>query len=403
MEGPLSKWTNVMNGWQYRWFVLDEGSGLLSYYTSKEKMMRGSRRGCVRLKGAVIGIDDEDESTFTIRCDQKIFHFQARDLEEREKWIGALEETILRHTQTQSIFDNGHPAPGFSAKTPFIPTIEDFDKRLSEADVYLQMLIDQTSSLDKKIASCESEGTLNAEDPAKYEELKTTTESMIESIKHTIVLLQIAKSYNADTLQKTEGDRDSRSSSASSKLPAVLPRASVSSVANAGVADVETAQDALAEGGAAATAAVEIPAAAPTSARQSISSDRSSPRVIVPNRAKQTPPPTSYSSSEDEEWEDAVDGEDEDDDEEWSTRRERKESAHSQHSQHLVSKSLPALPEDGAANPLNQVDPSRMDASRRQDRTGPAPLAEREVESPNGMIPCGINCTGVKRTTTWGT
>ena len=48
MEGPLSKWTNVMNGWQYRWFVLDEASGLLSYYTSKEKMMRGSRRGCVR-------------------------------------------------------------------------------------------------------------------------------------------------------------------------------------------------------------------------------------------------------------------------------------------------------------------------------------------------------------------
>ena len=33
MEGPLSKWTNVMKGWQYRWFVLDSGSGILSYYT----------------------------------------------------------------------------------------------------------------------------------------------------------------------------------------------------------------------------------------------------------------------------------------------------------------------------------------------------------------------------------
>ena len=33
MEGPLSKWTNVVKGWQYRWFVLDEISGLLSYYT----------------------------------------------------------------------------------------------------------------------------------------------------------------------------------------------------------------------------------------------------------------------------------------------------------------------------------------------------------------------------------
>lgn len=65
---------------------------------SKDKMMRGSRRGCVRLRGAVIGIDDEDDSTFTITVDQKTFHFQARDADEREKWIHALEETILRHT-----------------------------------------------------------------------------------------------------------------------------------------------------------------------------------------------------------------------------------------------------------------------------------------------------------------
>nr|XP_020016173.1 oxysterol-binding protein-related protein 9-like isoform X2 [Castor canadensis] len=49
-------------------------------------------------QGAVIGIDDEDDSTFTITVDQKTFHFQARDADEREKWIHALEETILRHT-----------------------------------------------------------------------------------------------------------------------------------------------------------------------------------------------------------------------------------------------------------------------------------------------------------------
>ena len=33
MEGPLCKWTNVVHGWQYRWFVLDKVAGLLSYYT----------------------------------------------------------------------------------------------------------------------------------------------------------------------------------------------------------------------------------------------------------------------------------------------------------------------------------------------------------------------------------
>ena len=48
-----------MKGWQYRYFVLDDNAGLFSYYTSREKMMRGARRGCVRLKGALIGIDDE--------------------------------------------------------------------------------------------------------------------------------------------------------------------------------------------------------------------------------------------------------------------------------------------------------------------------------------------------------
>lgn len=36
LEGTLSKWTNVMKGWQYRFFVLEETAGLLSYYTVSE-------------------------------------------------------------------------------------------------------------------------------------------------------------------------------------------------------------------------------------------------------------------------------------------------------------------------------------------------------------------------------
>ena len=54
-----------MKGWQYRYFVLDDNAGLFSYYTSREKMMRGARRGCVRLRGALIGIDDEVSFNFT--------------------------------------------------------------------------------------------------------------------------------------------------------------------------------------------------------------------------------------------------------------------------------------------------------------------------------------------------
>uniref|UniRef100_A0A674PBI6 Oxysterol-binding protein n=1 Tax=Takifugu rubripes TaxID=31033 RepID=A0A674PBI6_TAKRU len=59
------------------------------------------------------------------------------------------------------------------SETRFVPSVQDFDKKLSEADAYLQILIDQLK---------------------KIENLKETTCSMVESIKHCIVLLQIAKS-----------------------------------------------------------------------------------------------------------------------------------------------------------------------------------------------------------------
>ena len=53
---------------------------MTAFFQSKEKMKRGSRRGCIRLKRAIIGIDDEDDCTFTIRVDNRIFHFQGLDL-----------------------------------------------------------------------------------------------------------------------------------------------------------------------------------------------------------------------------------------------------------------------------------------------------------------------------------
>ena len=43
-----------------------------------------------------MGIDDEDDSTFTTTVDNKTLHFQAKDSEERERWIRALEDTVLR-------------------------------------------------------------------------------------------------------------------------------------------------------------------------------------------------------------------------------------------------------------------------------------------------------------------
>lgn len=135
--------------------------------------MKGVRRGCVRLKGAVIGIDDQDVNTFTITVDHKTFHFQvspnqqlnnititlhypyqqARDADEREKWVRRLEDTILRHAnRSRALWDQqysggssnySHGTPGSSTKRT--NNLALFDKKVSEADAYLQLMIEQTT------------------------------------------------------------------------------------------------------------------------------------------------------------------------------------------------------------------------------------------------------------------
>ncbi|XP_023158611.1 oxysterol-binding protein-related protein 9 isoform X1 [Ceratitis capitata] len=193
LEGTLSKWTNVMKGWQYRFFVLDENAGLLSYYTSKEKMMKGVRRGCVRLKDAVIGIDDQEDNTFTITVDHKTFHFQAQHSEEREKWVRRLEDTILRHANRTRLWDNqsnfylgGYQKDVVGNKRA--NHLELLSRRVSEADAYLQLIIDQTNKIEKRI-----EEIADAEEKAKCKALQDNASAMLDHIKHSIVSLQIAK------------------------------------------------------------------------------------------------------------------------------------------------------------------------------------------------------------------
>ena len=80
----MSKWTNVVHGWQYRWFVLNDES--VCYYTSQEKMRKNQQRGCIRLKGAAVGINEEDTSLFTLTADGKVIHLKVLfivDLRER--------------------------------------------------------------------------------------------------------------------------------------------------------------------------------------------------------------------------------------------------------------------------------------------------------------------------------
>ena len=92
----------------------------------------------------------QDDATFTITVDGKTFHFQAQDSEERERWIRALEDTVLRHNQTRRTTSSLRKST-LLIQGDLPPSIEDFDKKLSETDCYLQILLNQVAALKVKI------------------------------------------------------------------------------------------------------------------------------------------------------------------------------------------------------------------------------------------------------------
>eukprot|EP00069_Balaena_mysticetus_P011541 bmy_07156T0 len=81
------------------------------------------------------------------------------------------------------------PAAPWGFDSGFVPSVQSFDKKLTEADACLQILIEQLKFFDDKLQNCKDD-----EQRKKTATLKKTTNSMVESIKHCIVLLQIAKS-----------------------------------------------------------------------------------------------------------------------------------------------------------------------------------------------------------------
>lgn len=113
---------------------------------------------------------------------------QARDGEEREKWVRHLEDTIARSTQRYRSGYNDASQTQISSNGTRNTYLVMFDKKVSEADTYLQMVIDQAAKVEQRLSEIESE-----EERAKYVTIKEQVDEMLDHIKHSIVLLQIAK------------------------------------------------------------------------------------------------------------------------------------------------------------------------------------------------------------------
>ncbi|KAL4224720.1 Oxysterol-binding protein-related protein 10 [Mactra antiquata] len=98
LEGQLTKFTNVMKGWQPRWFLLDPESGMLEYF-EKEEHKKQRPRGSIHLAASVISPSDEDSQTFTVSAaNGEVYKLRATDARERQQWVDRLRSTSELHT-----------------------------------------------------------------------------------------------------------------------------------------------------------------------------------------------------------------------------------------------------------------------------------------------------------------
>ncbi|KAH7699821.1 Oxysterol binding protein [Aphelenchoides avenae] len=181
MEGALSKWTNLVQGWQYRYFVLNDD--VLCYYTSRDKMLRGQQRGCIRLRGAAIGIDGENNSLFTITVDGKTFHLQGRDQAERDMWVRALEKVI-------------HDKCGYYKPRQQDPVVE-LKAKACHAENQLTDLIEQVRKLEH--IEHQNAEKLSAKRRRMLQEITRTAKRLQSTVDHSVIILnQVQRAFGEE-------------------------------------------------------------------------------------------------------------------------------------------------------------------------------------------------------------
>ncbi|XP_003744676.1 pleckstrin homology domain-containing family A member 8 [Galendromus occidentalis] len=88
VEGTLCKWTNLWNGWQPRWFVLEKG--VLTYYKSREEVCQGCK-GSVKVSACEIVPHHVNSKRLDIIIpSEQHYYLMAQSETERQIWLVAL-------------------------------------------------------------------------------------------------------------------------------------------------------------------------------------------------------------------------------------------------------------------------------------------------------------------------
>ena len=125
-EGILSKFTNLVKGYQPRIFVLDPDTGYLSYHLLDDSGRKDKLRGSQPLGGSICTPSEEDENTFHINfASGEQWKVKAISAKERQQWVNRIracaysESVVSNHVRenkpatppgSKSHFTNGEPS-----------------------------------------------------------------------------------------------------------------------------------------------------------------------------------------------------------------------------------------------------------------------------------------------------
>ncbi|XP_048009599.1 oxysterol-binding protein-related protein 10 isoform X2 [Megalobrama amblycephala] len=98
LEGVLNKYTNLLQGWQSRYFVLDPELGQLQYFIN-EHSKNQKPRGSLPLIGSSVALSDEFPFMFTVyAANGDLFKLRACDAREQQMWMTQLQLCARRHS-----------------------------------------------------------------------------------------------------------------------------------------------------------------------------------------------------------------------------------------------------------------------------------------------------------------
>jgi len=109
-QGQLYKFTNVVKGWQYRWFELHPETGQLEYYyyedhglhdlvSGKDKARKiGNKGKKEHIAGAVVVPSEEDSQTFYVNfASGESYKLRAPNVKERQIWVDRIRAVSQLH------------------------------------------------------------------------------------------------------------------------------------------------------------------------------------------------------------------------------------------------------------------------------------------------------------------